>query len=113
MLNLNISKVKLIVTCPAGNFTEIREVLGNAGAGVIGNYTHCSISHDCIGSFKGNNSSNPHTGEKNKLEVISEVKLEMQCDIDKVKHVLSELRKTHPYKEPAIDIVPLLNEEDL
>lgn len=36
----------------------------------------------------------------------------MQFDIQKVKNVLFELRKTHPYEEPAIDIIPLLNESD-
>jgi hypothetical protein len=57
--------------------------------------------------------SNPQKKKKNKLEVLQEVKLEMQCDLDKVKNVLKELRKVHPYEEPAIDIIPLINEEDL
>ena len=38
-------------------------------------------------------------------------KLEFVCDVDKVKTVISKLRKIHPYEEPAIDIIPLLNEK--
>jgi hypothetical protein len=47
------------------------------------------------------------------MEFIEEDKLEFICDIDNVKFVLSELRKVHPYEEPAIDIVPLIDEKDL
>jgi hypothetical protein len=30
-----------------------------------------------------------------------------------VKNILKELRKVHPYEEPAIDIIPLIDEENL
>ncbi|MBO7094778.1 hypothetical protein J6V86_00940 [bacterium] len=50
---------------------------------------------------------------QNKLEYVDEERLEVICDIVNVKNVLKELRKAHPYEEPAIDIVPLINESDL
>lgn len=112
-MNFNISKVKIIVTSPIENADEIRKVLGDAGAGVIGNYSHCSISEKIVGTFKGNDSTNPYIGEKNKLEYVNEEKIEVQCDTKIVKEVLRKLREVHPYEEPAIDIVPLINEEDL
>ena len=40
----------------------------------------------------------------------TEEKLEVICSINKVKDVISVLRKVHPYEEPAIDIIPLLDE---
>jgi hypothetical protein len=80
---------------------------------IIGNYSHCSISERCIGTFKGNDNTNPYVGEKNKLESVNEEKIEVQCDINIVKDVLKKLREVHPYEEPAIDVVPLINEEDL
>lgn len=112
-MNINISKVKIIVTSPIENADEIKIALGNAGAGVIGNYSHCSTSERCIGTFKGNDNANPYIGEKNKLEIVNEEKIEVQCDISIVKDVLKKLREVHPYEEPAIDIIPLINEEDL
>ncbi len=112
-MNFNISKVKIIVTSPIENAEEIRKALGDAGAGVIGNYSHCSISERIVGTFKGNDATNPYIGEKNKLEVVQEEKIEVQCDIKIIKEVLKKLREVHPYEEPAIDIVPLINEEDL
>lgn len=112
-MNINVSKVKIIVTSPIENADQIRQTLGNAGAGVIGNYSYCSISQRCIGAFKGNDNTNPYIGEKNKLESFNEEKIEVLCDVNIVKDVLKKLREVHPYEEPAIDIVPLINEEDL
>ena len=112
-MNINIKKVKIIVTSPIENDDEVREALGNTGAGVIGNYSHCSISSDCIGTFKGNDESDPYIGTKNKLEMVKEVKIEVQCQIEKVKEVLQKLREVHPYEEPAIDIIPLIDESEL
>jgi len=112
-MNIDVKKVKIIVTSPTENASDIRQVLGDAGAGVIGNYVHCSISTDCVGTFRGNNESNPSLGSKNKLETVREVKIEVQCEIEKVKFILSKLREAHPYEEPAIDIIPLIDEKDL
>ena len=112
-MNFNIKKVKIVVTVPCEKAEEIKLVLGNAGAGIIGNYTHCTIATKCIGTFKGSDLSNPQIGAKNQLETIEEEKIEVQCDIKIVKEVLNKLREAHPYEEPAIDIIPLIEEADL
>jgi len=112
-MNINVRKVKIVVTAPAENAEEIRIALGDAGAGVIGNYSHCSISTKCIGTFKASGKANPYIGQKDKLEIISEEKIEVVCDIAIAKEVLKKLREVHPYEEPAIDIVPLLEEGEL
>ncbi len=36
----------------------------------------------------------------------------MNISVNKVKTVISKLRQVHPYEEPAIDIIPLLDEEN-
>ena len=112
-MNINITKVKIVVTSPIENSEEIRIALGDAGAGVIGNYSYCSISEKCTGTFKGNEESNTYIGKKNVLESVNEEKIEVQCDIKIVKEVLKKLREVHPYEESAIDIIPLINEENL
>lgn len=81
-----------------------------SGAGVIGNYTYCSTSTKCIGWFKPADDANPYIGKNNKLEFVEEEKLEVVCDINNVKRVIYKLRKGHPYEKPAIDIIPLLDE---
>ena len=109
-MNININRVKIIVTIPPKNVEEVRNAICEVGAGIIGNYTHCSMSCKCIGTFKPTNDANPYIGEKNNLEFVEEEKLEVMCDIKKVKDVVSTLRKVHPYEEPAIDIIPLIDE---
>lgn len=109
-MNINISRVKIFVTIPLENVDEVRKAICEAGAGVIGEYSYCTTSTKSIGTFMPNENANPHIGEKNKLEFVEEEKLEFVCDIEKVKEVLSKLREIHPYEEPAIDIIPLLDE---
>lgn len=110
-MNFNINRVKIVVTVPPENLDEVREAMCNAGAGVIGNYTNCSMITKCIGTSMPNNMANPYIGEANKLECINEDKLEVVCDVEKVKKVIEEMKKVHPYEELAIDIIPLLDEE--
>lgn len=109
-MNIEINKVKIIVTIPIENVNEVRNAICEAGAGVIGNYTHCSMSTKCVGTFKPTDEANPYIGERNNLEFVEEEKLEVVCDVNIVKNVISKLREVHPYEEPAIDIVPLINE---
>lgn len=110
-MNFNVNRVKIIVTIPIENVEEVRNAICEAGAGIIGNYTYCSMSTKCIGTFKPNDNANPYIGENNKLEFVEEEKLEVVCGVDNVKKVISKLREVHPYEEPAIDIFPLLDEE--
>lgn len=111
-MKLDIKKVKIFVTVPVDNLEEVRNAMFNAGAGVIGNYSHCSTSTKSIGTFIPNEKANPYIGESNNMEYVEEEKLEVICDIEKVKPVLLRFRETHPYEEPAIDIVPLIDERE-
>lgn len=52
---MSIQNVKISVTAPLENINDIRDAMAKAGAGVIGNYSYCSITSKCIGTFKGNN----------------------------------------------------------
>lgn len=109
-MKVDIKKVKISVTVPSKNVGEVRGAMCEAGAGVIGNYDYCSNSCEVVGTFRPNEKANPYIGNKNKLEFVEEEKLEVVCDMDNVKAVVSALRKKHPYEEPAIEIIPLLDE---
>ena len=111
-MNIDVKKVKIIVTVPVDNVEEVRNAISNEGAGVTGNYTYCTMSTKCIGTFVPNDRVNPYIGEKNKLEFVEEEKLEAVCDVDIAKKVLKKLRDVHPYEEPEIDNIPLISEED-
>ena len=110
-MNIDIKRVKIFVTVPLENLEMIRNIVCETGAGIIGDYTYCTSSTKSLGTFKPNDNANPYIGEKNNLEFVEEEKLEVVCDVDNVKKVIIKLRKVHPYEEPAIDIVPLIDEE--
>lgn len=110
-MNIDIKRVKITVSIPPENVNEVRNAICEEGAGIIGNYTYCSMSSKCVGTFKPNNYANPYIGKNNKLEFVEEEKLEVICDVNVVKQVVSKLREIHPYEEPAISIVPLIEED--
>ena len=112
-MNIEINKVKIFVTVPTENTKEVRDAVCKAGAGIIGEYSYCTTCVKSLGTFIPNDSAKPYIGENNKLEFVEEDKLEFVCDIKNTKHVISELRKVHPYEEPAIDIIPLIDEDGL
>lgn len=112
-MNIQINRVKIFVTVPRENTEDVRNAVCKAGAGIIGEYEYCTTSVKSIGTFIPSSNANPYIGKSNKLEIVEEDKLEFVCDVNKAKHVISELRKVHPYEEPAIDIVPLIDENTL
>ncbi|MBR4830254.1 MAG: hypothetical protein IKZ96_00595 [Bacilli bacterium] len=111
-MNIKVNRVKIITTIPPENTEEVRNAICEAGSGIIGNYSYCTMSTKCTGTFKPNDDANPYIGENNKLEFVEEDKLEVICDVSNVKKVVKVLREVHPYEEPAIDIIPLLDEND-
>lgn len=110
---MNFKQVKIITTAPYKDADKIRQALGEAGAGSIGDYRYCSFSITGKGRFIPTEQADPHIGEANKLEIVEEEQIEVICDRDQARQVIAALRNAHPYEEPIVDIVPLLDEEEL
>ena len=111
-MTFNINRVKIFVTIPINSVEKVREAVCNAGAGIIGEYSYCTSLTKVTGTFIPSENANPYIGELNKLEYVDEEKLEFVCEVDKVKKVIEQLRANHPYEEPAIDIIPLIDEKE-
>ncbi len=101
--------VKLSVFVPRTHEEQVRLAIGNAGAGHIGNYSHCSFSSDGTGTFTPLEGTSPFIGKKGRLEKVEEVKIESIMPQSLQKAVVSAMRKAHPYEEVAFDLYPLLN----
>ena len=104
--------VKIVVFVPVSHADKVREAMGEAGAGVIGNYDYCSFSSVGKGRFRPKEGANPYKGEVGKPEEVEENRIEMVCEKMKVKQVIEAIKKVHPYEEVALDIYPLINPED-
>jgi hypothetical protein len=108
-----MKKVKIVVFVPKTHTDIVRQAMGDAGAGIIGNYSHCSYSVDGVGRYKPMKGAKPFIGVVGKFEEVEEERIEYVCDKDKAKEVIAAMRKVHPYEEVAFDIYPLLSENDL
>lgn len=100
---------KLVTFVPATHLDIVRESLFNAGAGNIGNYNSCSFILEGTGSFRGNENSNPFIGEKGKLSLEKETRLELIFETVNEATIISALKQNHPYEEVAYDIYQLEN----
>jgi len=102
-----LKNVKIVVFVPESHADQIREAIGKAGAGKIGNYTHCSFSSKGVGRFKPEAGAHPNIGEVGKLESVQEERIEFVCDRNLVEGVVLAIKRAHPYEEVALDIYPL------
>mgnify|MGYP001559990050 FL=1 len=106
---METKNVKLVVFVPLSHTDIVRQALGEAGAGKIGNYDFCSFSSRGTGRFRGNEKSNPAIGEANKYEVVEEERIEVIVPRQILKKVIEQVKLVHPYEEVAFDIYPLEN----
>ncbi len=105
--------VKIVVFVPTDFAVSVRQAIGDADAGKIGNYTHCSFSTKGTGRFKPQQGAHPTIGEIGKLEEVEEERIEVICLKNKANKVIEVIKKVHPYEEVALDIYPLIGEKDL
>ncbi|MCF6408511.1 Nif3-like dinuclear metal center hexameric protein [Alkalihalobacillus sp. EGI L200015] len=100
---------KLIVFVPGTHAEAVRDALGNAGSGFIGNYSHCTFNTPGTGTFIPHEGTNPHIGEQGKIEFVDEIKVETIYPASIEKEVIAALRESHPYEEVAYDLLTLEN----
>lgn len=105
----NAYGIKLVTFVPPSSTKRVRTALAKAGAGDIGNYSFCSFSAKGEGSFLPMKGANPTLGKVGSLEFCKEDRLEMVVPADRSGNVIEALKKSHPYEEPAYDLVPLKN----
>jgi hypothetical protein len=102
---------KIEVYTPCSHSDIIRQAIGEAGGGTLGNYTYCSFSTKGIGRFKGNKNAHPYSGKAHHYEVVEEEKIEVQVTEENLRSVLTAIKKVHPYEEVALHIIPLFRPE--
>ena len=93
--------IKLEVYVPATHAEELKTALFDAGAGKIGNYDCCCWQTSGTGQFRPLEGSNAFIGEKDKIEKVKEIKIELLCPEDKIEEIIMALKEAHPYETPA------------
>ena len=100
---------KLTTYIPKKDAKNLRKKLFGVGAGTIGKYENCSFSFEGVGTFKGNDNSNPTVGVKQKNTDAEEVCVNITFLKHLEKIVLLSLKETHPYEEIAYELKTLEN----
>jgi dinuclear metal center YbgI/SA1388 family protein len=104
---------KIVVFVPAESAETVRKALGDAGAGFIGNYSHCTFSANGTGRFLPGDQTKPYVGQPGVMETVAEVRIETIVPEIQVKKVLTAMLKVHPYEEPAFDVYPVENKGEV
>ena len=102
--------VKIVFGIPEAEADKMRQIMAQAGAGLSEKYSHASFSAKGIGRFKPLTGANPAVGNIDELEEVAEEQITTTCPKNKVKDIVTAIKKAHPYEEPVIDIIAL---EDL
>ena len=108
-----MTRIKIVTFVPIDHADDVRDALGAAGAGVIGEYRYCSFSVTGTGRYIPSSAASPYIGQANQLEATSEERIEVVCERRNAKEIIRALRAAHPYEEVAIDIYELVDESEI
>lgn len=104
-------QVKLTTFVPAEHLAQVREAVCAAGAGVIGEYTHCTFSAPGVGTFRPSEKATPFSGKRLRVNEEPELRFETLVPKARLNQVLDALQAAHPYEQPAYDMVMLENRD--
>ncbi len=99
---------KLTVYIPQEALSDVKEALFAAGAGRLGSYDRCAWQVLGQGQFRPLPGAQPWIGQTDCDEKVAEWRVEMLVAEEAVTAVIQALYSSHPYEEPAFDLVKLL-----
>lgn len=98
---------KLTVFVPDDYLEQVKTALFDAGAGKIGNYSHCCWQILGQGQFMPLAGNQAFIGVTNQLETVTEWRVEMIVTKEKIQTVIQSLKQAHPYETPAYEVIKL------
>lgn len=107
---MEFNKYKIEVYIPEKYITLLRDELNKINACTIGKYDNCISTSKVRGYWRPLDGSKPFDGEIGKVCEGTECKVEINCDKEKVRESLKVIRDVHPYEEPVINVIPIVNE---
>lgn len=98
---------KWVIFVPGENAEAVRSAVFAAGAGQIGDYSHCSWTAAGSGQFLPGAGASPAIGAVGALHRLPEDRVEVIAPAAIRDRVLAAMRGAHPYQEPAFDVISL------
>lgn len=99
--------LRITVNVPLEHAEALRQAIGLAGAGEIGDYIYCSFSVRGQGRCLPLQGAHPAIGQVGNFELIEEEQVEVVCEEALLNEVVAAIRKAHPYEEPVILVHPV------
>ena len=104
---------KITFYVPISHLEKVKKAIFRKGAGKYKNYSHCCWQVLGEGQFKPLKGSTPFLGKENEIVKVKEYRVDLICEEKRIKEVIQELIRVHPYEEPAYHITKILNIYDL
>ncbi|MDL2253898.1 divalent cation tolerance protein CutA [Ruminococcaceae bacterium OttesenSCG-928-I18] len=101
--------VKIEVYAPKECLEAIRQAVHDQDADREGNYDMVCSYHPVCGSWRPLQGSTPYLGTEGQLCVAEEYKMEFRCEEARRYRVVEAIRQAHPYEEPVIHCLPLMD----
>jgi hypothetical protein len=96
-----------VVFVPEEAVDAVRDAVCAAGAGHIGNYSHCTFRTPGEGTFLPLQGAHPYVGQVGELERAREFRLETIVPASVRDRVVAAMLEAHPYEEVAYDLYRL------
>lgn len=99
---------KLEIFIPETHLKVLQQVLGDVDAGHVGQYDRClsySVVTSCWRPLEG---THPYLGTQGEVSYEQELKVEVTCCFERLEETLKAVKGIHPYEEPVINVIPLL-----
>lgn len=101
---------KIEIFAPLEAVDSILAAIARAGAGRIDRYDYCASTALVTGYWRPLQGAQPYMGKEGEISSEPEVKIEVNCKHEHIPEVLQAIHENHPYEQPLINILPLVNE---
>lgn len=106
---MDFENVYIVTTVPEEHLEAVLSAISGAGGGIVGHYSHCAFTNAGVGRFKPSDEANPHSGGIGQINAEDEWRIETFCRRAIARDVAAAIRAAHPYEEPVIYVMPLLD----
>ena len=108
-----MEKCKLEIFIPKTHLKQLQTALQKVDAGHIGNYDSCLSYSEVTGTWRPLSGASPYSGRCNEISQEPELKVEVQIFAENLHKTISAIKEIHPYEEPVINIIPLLDVNEI
>lgn len=100
---------KLEIFIPASHLAPLQQALRETDAGHIGAYDSCLSYSPVTSCWRPLAGASPFLGVPGQLSTEPEIKVEVTCRRERAALTVEAVKRVHPYEEPVINVIPLLD----